>query len=54
MNDPKDVDYRTVDFNFKVNEFKGITEFLLRCSVTCMGLPQMICSMTSSRVTGPQ
>ncbi len=39
MEDPADISFNNIDFNPKVNEFKELTEALIRYSVASTGLP---------------
>ena len=39
MEDPKNISFNNIDFNPKVNEFKELTEALIRYSVASTGLP---------------
>jgi hypothetical protein len=42
MEHPDDVKFQDVDFNPKVNEFKDLTESLIKYNVACIGLPHAL------------
>ncbi len=53
MENPDDVSFNSVDFAPRVNEFKDLTDFLIRYCVATLGLPQTMFfdESTSNRAT---